>query len=196
MQAFGTLASWLVDVLNVLTGHLDEPGGAMFPKAAAFAANTAGTPGRGRGVVTGRWASRSGAPEVYGELPMNCLAEEIETAGAGQVKALITIASNPVLSAPNGPRLAAALDQLDFMVSLDIYLNETSRHADVILPGVSPLQDVHYDYAFPMFSYRNHARYSPAIEPAPAGHPPEWQTAMRLVGIVRGLGRTASISTG
>src|SRR5437667_193194 len=100
VQSFGTLNSWLVDVLNVLTGHLDEPGGAMFAKAAAFAANTAGKSGSGRGIITGRWKSRvSGAPEVYGEFPMNGLAEEIETPGAGQVKALITIASNPVLSA-------------------------------------------------------------------------------------------------
>jgi anaerobic selenocysteine-containing dehydrogenase len=194
VQAFGTLNSWLVEVLNVLTGHLDEPGGAMFPKAAAFAANTAGPPGSGRGIVTGRWASRvSGAPEVYGELPMNCLAEEIETLGPGQVKALITVASNPVLSAPNGPRLAAALDSLEFMVSMDIYLNETSRHADVILPGVSPLQDSHYDVPFPMFSYRNHARYSHAVEPVPAGQLPEWQTMLRLVAIVKGLGAQADI---
>lgn len=194
VQAFGTLNSWLVDVLNVLTGHLDEPGGAMFPKAAAFAANTAGPSGSGRGVVTGRWASRvSGAPEVFGELPMNCLAEEIETPGPGQVKALVTIASNPVLSAPNGPRLAAALDSLEFMVSLDIYLNETSRHADVILPGVSPLEDPHYDVAFPLFSYRNHARYSRAVQPVPAGQQPEWQTLLRLIGIARGLGAHADL---
>ncbi len=194
VQSFGTLSSWLVDVLNVLTGHLDQPGGAMFTKAAAFAANTAGPAGVGRGVATGRWKSRvSGAPEVYGELPMNCLAEEIETPGPGQVKALITIASNPVLSAPNGPRLAAAFEKLEFMLSMDIYLNETSRHADVILPGVSPLEDSHYDVPFPMFSYRNHARYSPAIEPLPAGQAPEWQTLLRLVAVVRGLGAKADV---
>jgi anaerobic selenocysteine-containing dehydrogenase len=194
VQSFGTLNSWLVDVLNALTGHLDEPGCAMFAKAPAFAANTLGTPGSGRGVVTGRWTSRvSGAPEVYGELPMNCLAEEIETPGPGQLKALITIASNPVLSAPNGPRLAAALDRLEFMVSLDIYLNETTRHADVILPGVSPLQDSHYDVPFPMFSYRNQARYSAAVEPLQTGQQPEWQTLMRLVAVVKGLGAGADV---
>jgi len=194
VQSFGTLSSWLVDVLNVLTGHLDEPGGAMFPKAAAFAANTAGKSGSGRGVITGRWKSRvSGAPEVYGEVPMTCLAEEIETPGAGQVKALVTIASNPVLSAPNGPRIAAALDQLDFMVSCDIYLNETTRHADVILPGVSPLEDTHYDFAFPQFSFRNHARYSPAAVEPGDGQPAEWQTLMRLAGIVKGLGARADV---
>jgi anaerobic selenocysteine-containing dehydrogenase len=109
------------------------------------------------------------------------------------VKALITVASNPVLSAPNGPRIAAALDTLAFMVSMDIYLNETSRHADVILPGVSPLQDTHYDVPFPMFSYRNHARYSHAVEPLAAGQLPEWQTMLRLVAIVKGRGANADI---
>ena len=194
VQAFGTLNSWLVDVLNALTGHLDEPGGAMFPKAAAFAANTAGTPGSGRGVITGRWTSRvSKAPEVFGEIPMNCLAEEIETAGPGQVKALIAIASNPVLSAPNGLRLAAAMEGLEFMVSMDIYLNETARHADVILPGVSPLEDSHYDVPFPMFSHRNHARYSAPVLPLAAGQVPEWQTMLRLIAILRGLGANADI---
>jgi len=193
-QTFGSLSSWLVDVLNVLTGHLDEPGGAMFPKSAAFAHNTAGKPGAGRGIATGRWASRvSGAPEVFGELPTTCLAEEIETPGPGQVKALITVASNPVLSAPGGPRLAAAFEQLDFMVSLDIYLNETTRHADVILPGWSPLEDVHYDVAFPQLSHRNHARYSGAVFEAPAGHPPEWQNLLRLAAIARSQGADADV---
>jgi anaerobic selenocysteine-containing dehydrogenase len=194
VQAYGTTCSWLIDVLNILTGHLDEPGGAMFPQAAAFAANTVGTPGRGRGIVTGRHRSRvSGAPEVYGELPMTCLAEEIETPGDGQVKALITIASNPVLSAPNGPRLAKALERLDFMLSLDIYLNETTRHADVILPGLSPLEDTHYDVAFPQFSVRNHARYSPAVLPPPEGSPAEWETLLRLAALLQGRGAQADI---
>lgn len=191
-QEYGTLASWLVDVLNVLTGHLDEPGGAMFPKAAAFAHNTAGQPGSGRGISTGRHTSRvSGAPEVFGELPMTCLAEEIETPGPGQVRALITVASNPVLSSPNGARLAQALDSLDFMVSLDIYVNETSRHADVILPGPSPLEDMHYDVAFPQFSWRNHARYSAPVFAAPQGQPAEWETLLRLAAIMQGEGAGA-----
>ncbi len=193
-QEFGTLSSWLVDVLNVLTGHLDAPGGAMFPKAAAFASNAQGRPGIGKGIATGRHASRvSGAPEVFGELPMTLLAEEIETAGPGQVRALITVASNPVLSSPGGPRLAQALDRLDFMVSLDIYLNETTRHADVVLPGPSPLEDPHYDVSFPQLSHRNHARYSPAVFPPPADHPPEWQSLLRLMAIARGLGAQADV---
>ena len=191
-QEYGTLASWLVDVLNTLTGHLDEPGGAMFAKAAAFAGNTAGTPGSGRGIVTGRHKSRvSGAPEVFGELPMTCMAEEMETPGPGQVRALITLASNPVLSSPNGPRLAAALDQLDFMVSMDIYVNETSRHADVILPAPSALEDSHYDVAFPQLSWRNHARYSPAVFDLPQDQLPEWATLLKLTAIVEGAGAKA-----
>jgi anaerobic selenocysteine-containing dehydrogenase len=186
-QEYGTLASWLVDVLNTLTGRLDEPGGAMFPKAAAFARNTAGTQGSGSGVAVGRYKSRvSGAPEVFGELPMTCLAEEIETPGQGQVRALIAVASNPVLSSPNGPRLAAALDSLDFMVSMDIYVNETSRHADVILPAPSPLEDSHYDVAFPQLSWRNHARYSAAVFDLPPGQLPEWAILLKLAAIVEG----------
>mgnify|MGYP000662724077 CR=1 FL=1 len=188
-QAYGTLASWLVDVLNTLTGNLDREGGVLFARSAAFASNTAGKPGIGKGISTGRHHARvSGAPEVYGELPITCLAEEIETPGDGQVRALFTVATNPVLSSPNGPRLARALDTLDFMVSLDIYLNETTRHADVILPGPSPLEDFHYDVAFPQLSWRNHARYSPPVLAAAPDQPAEWQTLLKLAAIARGQG--------
>jgi anaerobic selenocysteine-containing dehydrogenase len=193
-QEYGTLNSWLIDVLNVLTGNLDKEGGAMFSKAPAFAANTAGKPGVGKGVTIGRRMSRvSGAPEVMGELPIVCLAEEIEEGGAGQVKALITLASNPVLSAPNGERLSAALEKLDFMVSVDIYLNETTRHADVILPGLSPLEDLHYDMAFPQFAYRNYARFSEPVLKRDPSHPPEWQVLLRLAAIVQGKGAGADV---
>ncbi len=186
---FGTVNSWLVDLLNVLTGHLDREGGAMFAKAAAFAPNTQGKPGSGKGITTGRRQSRvSGAPEVFGELPITVLAEEIQTPGAGQVKALITIASNPVLSAPGGPRIAQALEQLDFMLSLDIYVNETTRHADVILPGLSPLEDLHFDVAFPQLSHRNHARFSGPVFNAAAGTPQEWQTILKLCALLEGRG--------
>jgi anaerobic selenocysteine-containing dehydrogenase len=195
-QEYGTLCNWLVDVLNILTGHFDEPGGAMFPKAAVLQANSMGKPGSGKGIVTGRRKSRvSGAPEVMGEFPMSCLAEEIQTPGEGQVKALITISSNPALSSPNGERLAAAMDQLEFMVSLDIYLNETTRHADIILPGTSPLEDSHYDVAFSQLSYRNHARYSHPVFQPEAGHPEEWQVLLRLIGINKGKGAAADIDS-
>jgi anaerobic selenocysteine-containing dehydrogenase len=193
-QEYGTLCNWLIDALNILTGHFDEPGGAMFPKAAAFQTNTIGKPGIGKGVTTGRRRSRvSGAPEVLGEFPMSCLAEEIDTPGEGQVRGLITVASNPVLSSPNGARLAAAMDSMEFMVSLDVYLNETTRHAHVILPGSSPLEDEHYDVAFSQLSYRNHARYSRPVFPRAAGQPEEWQVLLQLIGIVQGKGATADI---
>jgi anaerobic selenocysteine-containing dehydrogenase len=191
-QSYGTAASWLIDVLNALTGHLDQTGGAMWPKAAAFARNTEGKPGIGGGITTGRHASRvSGAPEVYGELPITLMAEEMETPGRGQVRALISVACNPVLSSPGGPRLATALDGLDFMVSVDIYVNETTRHADVILPGASPLEDGHYDVAFPQLSMRNHARYSPPVLPRAKGALPEWQILQKLAGIASGRGAQA-----
>jgi anaerobic selenocysteine-containing dehydrogenase len=193
-QEYGTLCNWLIDVLNILTGHFDEPGGAMFPKAAALQANTIGKPGSGKGIITGRRKSRvSGAPEVLGEFPMSCLAEEIQTPGEGQIRALITVSSNPALSSPNGERLAAAMEQLEFMVSLDIYLNETTRHADVVLPGTSPLEDAHYDVAFSQLSYRNHARYSHPVFQPEAGHPEEWQVLLRLIGIVQGKGAGADL---
>jgi len=193
-QSFGTTVSWLVDLCNVLTGNLDREGGAMFPRAAAFAANTRGRPGVGRGVRTGRRHSRvRNAPEVMGELPVACLAEEIETPGDGQIRALFTVAGNPVLSTPNGERLDRALAGLDFMVSLDIYLNETTRHADVIFPGLSVLEEAHFDVAFPQLSYRNAARYSAPLVDPPADRPHEWQTLLRLAGIVMGQGANADI---
>jgi anaerobic selenocysteine-containing dehydrogenase len=191
-QEFGTVTSWLVDVLNVLTGNLDRPGGAMFTKAAAGAANTRGEPGRGKGVRFGRRASRvRGLPEIYGELPAACLAEEIETPGDGKIRALFTIAGNPVLSTPNGARLAGALASLDFMVSLDIYLNETTRHAHLILPGLSPLESSHYDLALWQLAIHNYAKYSSPVFAAPADRPNDWETVLRLVGIVMGQGPKA-----
>jgi anaerobic selenocysteine-containing dehydrogenase len=193
-QQFGTVASWLVDVCNVLTGNLDAPGGAMFPLAPAFAANGRGTPGIGRGVRIGRRQSRvRGLPEVQGELPVACLAEEIETPGEGRVRALITIAGNPALSTPNAGRLTQALESLELMVSLDIYLNETTRHADVILPGPSPLEEAHYDVVFPQFGHRNAARYSPPVFAPSPERPHEWETLLRLTSIVSGQGAAVDV---
>jgi anaerobic selenocysteine-containing dehydrogenase len=193
-QEFGTLASWLVDVLNVLTGNLDREGGATFPRAAAGARNTQGEPGRGRGVKIGRWTSRvRGLPESLGELPVACLAEEMETPGEGQVRALITLAGNPARSTPNSARLETALDQLDFYVAFDLYLNETTRHADVILPPPSPLQRSHYDIAFYQLSARNVANYSPAVLPLGPGEQDEWRTLLRLAGVVAGQGPSVDV---
>ena len=193
-QEFGTLANWLPDVIHVLTGNLDRRGGAMFPLPAHGPGNTKGTPGRGKGLRVARHRSRvRGLAELFGELPCACLAEEIETPGDGQIRAFFTVAGNPVLSTPNGARLDAALDSLDFMVSLDIYLNETSRHADVILPGLSPLEGCHYDMAFAQLAIQDHARFSPAMFPKPAGMLAEWETVLRLVGILSGQGPNADI---
>src|SRR4051794_19532425 len=194
-QAFGTTTSWLIDVLNTVTGNLDKPGGAMFPKPSAGLANTKGEPGRGRGARFGRWSSRvRGLGEVFGELPVACLAEEIQTPGEGQVRALITVAGNPVLSTPNSERLAAALDELDFMVSIDVYVNETTRHADVILPSPSPLEKAHFDFVFQGFAIRNYTNYSPAVLPRPDGMPDEWETVLRLVGVATGQGPDADVA--
>src|SRR6266567_6311205 len=168
-QEFGTLVSWLVDVLNILTGNLDREGGAMFPRAAAGSRNTTGIPGKGRGVRFGRWNSRvRGLPEFFSELPAVCMAEEIETPGKGQVRALITLAGNPALSTPNSERLQQSLGMLDFMVSVDMYLNETTRSANVILPPPSALARSHYDLAFYQLSVHNVAHYSaPVFEREP-----------------------------
>jgi anaerobic selenocysteine-containing dehydrogenase len=193
-QEFGTLASWLVDVLNVLTGNFDSEGGAMFPLAAAGQSNSRGEGGRGRGVTTGRWRSRvRGLPEVFGELPVVCLAEEMETPGEGQVRAFISVGGNPALSTPNSERLDRALDSLEFMLSIDIYLNETTRHADVVLPAPSPLAKSHYDLVFTQFATRNVANYSAPVFPDADGVPPEWTTLLRLTGVLSGQGPDADI---
>ncbi len=191
-QEFGTLASWLVDVLNVLTGNLDREGGAMFTRAAAGARNTNGTPAKGRGVRFGRWKSRvRGAPEVFGELPASCLAEEIETPGEGQVRALITLAGNPALSTPNSTRLQQSLATLEYMVSVDIYLNETTRHAHVILPPPAPLAHSHYDIALYQLAVHNVAHYSPPVVERDPGTLDEWEIFLRLAAILGGQGAAA-----
>jgi len=160
---FGTTTSWLIDVLNTVSGNLDRPGGAMFPKPPVDVVRLQPKTQRGR------WRSRiRGTPEFIGELPTATLAEEIETPGDDRIRALVTLAGNPVLSSPAGHRLSGTLGKLDFMVSIDFYLNETTRHANVILPPVGPLEREHFDLVFELFSVRNSARWSPAVF-APAG---------------------------
>ena len=178
---FGTLTSWLVDLLNVCTGNLDRPGGAMFTRAAVGAANTRGKPQVGRGIRIGRHRSRvRGLSESLGELPAVCMAEEIDTPGEGQIRAMITIAGNPALSTPNAERLDAALAGLEFMVSVDIYRNETTRHADVILPAPTALQKGHYDIALLQLAIRNVANYSPPALPLEPGQLDEWEVMAKL----------------
>ncbi|MET0237427.1 MAG: molybdopterin-dependent oxidoreductase [Kibdelosporangium sp.] len=179
---FGTISSWLVDALNALTGNLDRPGGAMFPASA-----TRATYVRRRPFRTGRWQSRvRGFAETAGELPVATLADEIETPGEGQVRALFTVAGNPASSAPNAPRIAAALQSLEFMVSVDPYVNETTRHANVILPPPRVMQSPHFDFAFTGFGVRNFANYSSPALPLPAGRPSEAEILARLTLIASG----------
>src|SRR5829696_7581511 len=186
-QEFGTLASWLVDVLNVLTGNLDREGGAMFTRAAAGQRNSQGEGGGGKGMGLGRWASRvRGLPEAFGELPVSALAEEIDTPGEGRVRALITMAGNPIVSTPNSARLERAFESLDFVLAIDIYVNETTRHADVILPAPEPLEKSHYDVALYQLATRNVANYSPPVFEGTV--PEEWETLLRLSGVVTGQG--------
>ncbi|MFH8992093.1 molybdopterin oxidoreductase family protein [Streptomyces sp. NPDC017940] len=222
---FGTLTCWLVDVLNVLTGNLDRPGGAMFPLAATDRAPRPAGPGRG--FALGRWRSRaSGHPEAKGELPLAALAEEIDAvpggagggsgtapggagggagpggadgspgAGPGEgggglgtspVRAVVCVAANPVLSAPDGDRLDKALASLDFMVSVDPYLNETARHAHVVLPPPPPAQSAHHAFAFSAFAVRNQVRYTRAAVPLEEGRLAETEIQARLVLAVTGL---------
>ncbi len=188
---FGTLTSWLVDVVNILTGNLDRPGGAMFPVSPIGSAPRPPKPGRGFSV--GRWHSRvSGHPEVASELPTALLPEEIETPGEGQIRAMVTIAGNPVLSAPDGDRLSAALGGLSFMVSVDPYLNETTRHADVILPPPPPSRAPHFDVLLSGLGVRTTARYSPPVLPLPPDRPDEIEILSRLALRLMGLGADAA----
>lgn len=186
-QEFGSLASWLVDVVNILTGHFDTPGGAMFPKPAAWSITTQPLPGLEGGLAEfGRWRTRvRGAKEVLGQAPVSCMAEEIATPGDGQLKALITVAGNPVLSTPGGDKLDEVLPMLEAMISVDLWLNETTRHADVILPGLSPLEQPHHDDLILLFAIHSIANYSaPVFDPGDRPH--EWEILIRLTGLCTG----------
>ena len=186
-QEFGTLASWLVDVVNILTGHFDTPGGIMFGKPIAWGVNSLPNPELADGVQLGKWKSRvRGIPEVLGQVPVSCMAEEIDTPGPGQVKALITIAGNPVISAPGAARLDAALDELECMISIDNALNETTRHAHVLLPGLSALEQPHFDDLIPMWQVRSAARFTDVIFDA-GGRPAEWEILTRLGAMCAGM---------
>jgi anaerobic selenocysteine-containing dehydrogenase len=194
-QEFGTIASWLIDVLNVLTGNLDRPGGAMFTTPVAGGPTTSGTPGKGRGMTLGKFRSRvSGIPGAMGELPVVALAEEILTPGEGQVRAMITIAGNPVLSTPNAAQLDTALASLELMVSVDIYVNETTRHADVILPPPGPLQRPHFDAALYRLAIRNVANWSEPTFPVEDGQLEEWEILCKLALILQGAGPDADVA--
>jgi len=186
--AFGTVNAWLIDAINVISGNIDRRGGAMFTLPVAGGPLARPASGKGQGFRTGRGTSRvSGMPEAIGEYPVAVLAEEILTPGDGQVRALITLAGNPILSTPNGKQLERAFSELEFMISVDIYLNETTRFADVILPSPSALQKDHYDLALLQFAIRNVANYSPAVLPLDEDAQDEWEIFAKLAGILQGM---------
>ncbi|MFJ4156005.1 molybdopterin oxidoreductase family protein [Pseudomonas sp. NPDC089752] len=184
-QAFGTLCHWLVQVINLVTGNLDRVGGALCTEPAVdLVASTSGG-------HFNAWQSRvSGLPEYAGELPVAALAEEMLTPGEGQVRALVTVAGNPVLSTPNGRQLDTALQGLEFMLSIDLYINETTRHADLILPSTSALENDHYDSTFNLLAVRNVTRFNRAILAKPTGTLHDWEI---FVGLAQAFAQRAGL---
>ncbi len=193
-QAFGCTTTWLFDAVNVLTGNFDRPGGAMFSTPAV---DLAGLSGRTRQTGDfGRWTSRvTGLPEFNGEVPVAAMADEIETAGEGQVRGLLVFAGNPVLSNPNGPRVERALDGLSFLACVDFYVNETTRLADVIIPPVGPLERPHCPVLELSMGVRNVARYAPAILAPADGRPDDFGILVSVLQkILRQRGGTSSLT--
>ena len=184
-QSFGGLCQWLNNALNIVTANCDKPGGAMFPEPAF---DNVRRSKKGKPTSYGRYKSRvRGLPFYNGEFPVSTMTEEITTPGEGQIKALVTIAGNPVLSSPNGSALADALQQLEFVVSIDIYLNETTKHADIILPGTTALEVGHYDIFFNAFAVSNNAKYSPPLFQKPEDQRHDWQILKTLASRLSGI---------
>jgi anaerobic selenocysteine-containing dehydrogenase len=195
----GTVASWLIDVINISIGSLDKPGGVMFALPAAGGPSTEGSSGVGHGVsIPGRRRTRvRGLPSVLGEFPVSALAEEIDTPDpttGDHIRAMFVIGGNPLVSTPDSSRLRAAFESLDFMVSVDPYLTATNSVADVVLPVSSPLTRPHYDVVFNNLSVRNQARYSPAVFPVPAGEMDEADVLLTLAGIAVGINTGSELS--
>ena len=185
VQAHGSLCQWLLQLINLYTGNLDKPGGALVNDAALPITGPGTSPG-----ARGRWQSRvRGLPEFAGELPVSTLCEEINTPGPGQIRALITSAGNPVLSTPDGVAVDAALSGLDFMLSIDIYINESTRHADLILPPASFLSQDHYDSVFNAFAVRRVARLNQPVQARAADERADWE-------IINGLGAAFASASG
>ncbi|WP_375171737.1 molybdopterin-dependent oxidoreductase [Marinobacter sp.] len=178
-QAFGGLATWLAYCLNILTGKLDTPGAMLFSQPAIDLITLGAMAGQ-NGHVGKRFSRVKGLPEFGGEYPASTMADEMLTPGEGQIRAFVTVAGNPVLSNPNGKRLEQALSGLDFMVSVDYYLNETTRHADVILPPTAALERSHYDLIFSLFAVRNTAKYSDPLFDAGPDSRHDWQILLEL----------------
>ena len=187
VQAFGLLSQYLIMVINLVTGRLDEVGGVMFPQPAVDVVGNTGP-----GYLGKRHSRVSNLPDFNGEYPVVAMADEMLVPGEGQLKGFITVAGNPVLSTPNGEKLDEALAKLDFMVSFDYFVTETSRHAHIILPPVSPLERDHYDLTFNGFAVHNVAKYSPALFAKPEKAMHDWQIYLELA---QRLDKKAPIAT-
>lgn len=185
VQQYGGLCQWLVSVLNIVSGNFDRPGGVMFTKPAIdLPAILAARGGRGH---FDKYRSRvRKLPEFGGEFPVAVMAEEILTSGEGQIRGMLTVAGNPIISTPNSDQLNRAFESLDFMVSIDYFINETTRHADLILPPCGPLERDHYDLIFNTFAVRNVAKYAPALFDKPKGSKEDWEI---LLGLAKRLNR-------
>ena len=187
VQEFGLLSQYLIMLINLITGRIDVEGGLMFPNPAVDIVNSSGP-----GYLGKRKTRVRQLPDFNGDFPVVAMSEEMLTPGEGQIKGFINIAGNPVLSTPNGEQLDKALEQLEFMVSVDYYLNETSKHANIILPPVSPLERDHYDVTFHGLAVHNTTKYSPALFKTPKGQKGDWQISLELA---KRLDKKASFST-
>ncbi len=191
VQAFGLLSQYLIMVMNIVTGRLDEVGGLMFPDPAVDLVNNTGP-----GYLAKRLSRVKKLPDFNGDYPVAAMADEMlvpnEGEGEGQIKGFINVAGNPVLSTPNGEKLDTALSQLEFMVSVDYYINETSRHAHIILPPVSPLEREHYDLTFNGFAVHNVAKYSPALFAKKPNEKHDWEITLELA---KRLNKNAPLAT-
>ena len=186
-QEFGTVTTWFMYALAAVTGNLDRPGGTLFPMGAAATHNTRGVAGRGEPFPTDRWRTLGGHPEVLGELPVGALADEILADGS-PIRALITMASNGARTVPDSARYEAAARHVELLVSVDHYVNETTRHADVILPPPSAVERDHYDIFFEQLASRNHTRWTDAVMPPPAGSFSEHDILLELTAVLGGFG--------
>lgn len=187
VQEFGLLSQYLVMIINIVAGRLDEVGGLMFPNPAVDLVNNSGP-----GYLGKRHSRVSHLPDFNGDYPVVAMADEMLVEGEGQLKGFITVAGNPVLSTPNGEKLDKAFAQLDFMFSIDYYVTETSRHAHIILPPVSPLERNHYDITFNGFAVHNVAKYSPVLFEKPKEAKHDWQIYLELA---KRLDKKAPIAT-
>lgn len=175
VQAFGTLTQYLIMMFNIFTGNLDKRGGMMFTQPAADT-----LPHSGRGSLAKYHSRVRGLPAFAGEYPVVCLSEEITTPGEGQIKAMVVGAGNPIIATPNGEQLDKAFESLEFMVAVDFFVTETTRHADIILPPVTGLERDHYDVVFHNFAVRNFAKFSPAVFEAGPDSMTDWQIYLSL----------------